>query len=137
MRIKISLIATAALALALALTACNTSDNPAASGKSSAEASTATPASPAPTTSSAFLRPTPEQETALVSALTAIDPALTTKPERATSRSVGVCDDIRKGKDDATVAKNAAYRYNGGTASVDEAKGALIAEAIKTTYCKS
>ncbi|MFF9854048.1 hypothetical protein [Streptomyces litmocidini] len=134
MRIKISLIATAALALTL--TACNTSDRPSASGKSSATASTV-PAASAPTTSSAFLRPTPEQETALVAALTAIDPALTTKPERAVSRSVGVCDDIRKGKDDATVAKNAAYRYNGGTASVDEAKGALIAEAIKTTYCKS
>ncbi|MFJ8545141.1 hypothetical protein ACIRFH_24575 [Streptomyces sp. NPDC093586] len=66
-----------------------------------------------------------------------IDPALTVKRDRAVSRSVGVCNDMRKGKDDTTVAKNAAYRCDGGTGSVDKAKGALIAEAIKTTYYKS
>lgn len=125
--------------LLLALTACGAADNPPAtpSSKGGAEAATTTPSTPAPTTSSAFLRPTPEQEAALIAALTAIDPALTVKPDRAVSRSVGVCDDIRKGKDDATVAKNAAFRYDGGTASVDNAKGALIADAIRTTYCKS
>ncbi|MFK3730356.1 hypothetical protein ACI2LJ_08885 [Streptomyces sp. NPDC088090] len=48
--------------------------------------------------------------------------------------AVGVCNDMRTGKDDTTVAKNAAYRCDGGTGSVDKAKGALIAEAIKTTY---
>ncbi|MFJ3537042.1 hypothetical protein ACIPQA_16415 [Streptomyces sp. NPDC090109] len=123
-------------ALLLGLTACGTADNPPAtpSGKGGAEAGTQPPA---PTTSSAFLRPTPEQEKTLLAALTKIDPNLTVKEERAISRSVGVCDDIRKGKDDATVVKNAAYRYNGGTASVDETKGAQIVEVIKTAYCKN
>ncbi|MFC8583305.1 hypothetical protein ACFUGD_01830 [Streptomyces sp. NPDC057217] len=117
-----------AATLLLGLTACgsDTDDKPAAQ-----------PSAPAPTTSSAFLRPTPEQEKTLIAALTAIDPNLTVKEERAISRSVGVCDDIRKGKDQATVVKNAAYRYNGGTASADETKGAQIVEAIKTAYCKN
>lgn len=129
MRIKTGLIATAALTLAL--TACGTAPEPDASGaKPRASA-------PAPSKSSALLRPTPEQETTLLAALTAIDPALTVKKDRAVSRSVSVCDDIRKGKDDATVVKNAAYRYNGGDAHVDEAKGARIVEAIKAAYCKA
>ncbi|MFB7936312.1 hypothetical protein [Streptomyces sp. NPDC056049] len=134
MRTTTMLIATAALALAL--TACGTADNPPSmpSGKQGAEAATEKPPAPTPTTSNAFLRPAPEQGEALVATLIAIDPALTVKRDRAVSRSVGVCDDMRKGKDDTTVAKNAAYRYDGGTASVDKAKGALIAEAIKTTY---
>ncbi|MFF7851911.1 hypothetical protein ACFZDF_30630 [Streptomyces sp. NPDC007910] len=118
-----------AAALLLGLTACGSTDD-----KPTAQPSTPTAA---PTTSSAFLRPTPEQEKTLLAALTAIDPNLTVKEERAISRSVGVCDDIRKGKDQATVVKNAAYRYNGGTATVDEAKGARIVEAIKATYCKN
>ncbi|MFE7580067.1 hypothetical protein ACFU5Y_00700 [Streptomyces gardneri] len=122
---------TATAALALALTGCGTTpvaDRPAAKPSNPA---------PAPTKSSAFLRPTHEQEKNLLTALTAIDPALTVKEERAVSRSVSVCDDIRKGKDDATVVKNAAYRYNGGDTTVDEAKGAKIVEAIKTAYCKA
>jgi len=87
------------------------------------------------TTSSAFLRPTPEQEKALLTALRAIDPGLVWKDSSAISRSVGVCDDIRKGMDKATVVKNAAFRYDGGHASVDEAKGAKIVQAIKNAYC--
>lgn len=124
----------AALAvLALTLTACSSSDD---SDQADAKPKTA-PASPTPRKSSAFLRPTPEQETALIAALTAIDPNLTAKESRAISRSVGVCDDIRKGKDEATVVKNAAFRYDGGTASVDEAKAAKIVQAVKDTYCKA
>lgn len=119
-------------ALALTLTACSSSDD-----TSTADKPQAAPASPTPSKNSAFLRPTPEQETALIAALTAIDPNLTVKESRAISRSVGVCDDIRKGKDEATVVKNAAFRYDGGTASVDEAKAAKIVQAVKDTYCKA
>lgn len=115
--------------LALTLTACESGDDQ-ADTKPSAD-------SPAPATSSAFLRPTPEQEKTLIDGLTAIDPGLTVKPDRAISRSVGVCDDIRKGKDEATVVKNAAFRYDGGDASVDEAKGAKIVQVIKDAYCKA
>ncbi|WP_121710117.1 hypothetical protein [Streptomyces sp. E5N91] len=122
----------AALAvLALTLTACSSDDT------STTDKPQAAPASPTPSKSSAFLRPTPEQEKTLIAALTAIDPNLTVKESRAISRSVGVCDDIRKGKDEATVVKNAAFRYDGGTASVDEAKAAKIVQAIKDTYCKA
>lgn len=119
-----------AAGLLATLTACGGSDDQEAKNVD-------TPKEPAPATSSAFLRPTPDQEKALIAALTAIDPNLTVKEERAISRSVGVCDDIRTGKDDATVVKNAAYRYDGGTASVDETKGAKIVQAIKDAYCKA
>ncbi|MFG2683148.1 hypothetical protein [Streptomyces sp. NPDC048392] len=127
--------ATTAAALAvlvLTLTACSSSDD-----SSTTDKPKAAPASPSPSKSSAFLRPTPEQEKTLVTALTAIDPNLTVKESRAISRSVGVCDDIRKGKGEATIVKNAAFRYDGGTASVDEAKAAKIVQAIKDTYCKA
>lgn len=105
---------------------------------SEAPASSAAPAtSAAPRTSSAFLRPTKEQEQVLIAALTAIDPKITTKPDRAISRSVDTCNDIRTGKDAATVNKNAAYRYTGGDVTVDDAKATQIVAAIKTAYCKA
>lgn len=123
---------TAALLLAT-LTACSTEPEP----EPDATAPPKAPAPPAPSKSSAFLRPTPEQEKTLITALTAIDPALTVKEERAISRSVGVCDDIRNGKDAATITKNAAFRYDGGDASVDNAKAEKIVKAIKDAYCKA
>lgn len=129
MRTRTTTAALITAGLLLTLTACG-EDDPKAKNVD-------TPKNPAPATSSAFLRPTPDQEKTLIAALTAIDPNLTAKEERAISRSVGVCDDILKGKDDATVVKNAAYRYDGGTASVDEAKGAKIVQAIKDAYCKA
>ncbi|MFD8471898.1 hypothetical protein ACFV2E_07540 [Streptomyces globisporus] len=129
MRTRTTTAALITAGLLLTLTACGEDDQKAKNVD--------TPKNPAPATSSAFLRPTPDQEKTLIAALTAIDPNLTAKEERAISRSVGVCDDILKGKDDATVVKNAAYRYDGGTASVDEAKGAKIVQAIKDAYCKA
>lgn len=132
MRTRITATITAALLLAT-LTACgSSSDQEDTVDKAKAAAPTAEPSK-----SSVFLRPTPDQEKTLIAALTAIDPGLTVKEERAISRSVGVCDDMLKGKDDATVAKNAALRYGGGDATVDEAKGARIAAAIKDAYCKA
>ena len=114
-------------ALALSLTACGSSDDQ-ADTKPKAD-------NPAPATSSAFLRPNAAQEKTLIDGLTAIDPGLTVKPERAVRRSVGVCDDIRKGKDSKTVISNAAYRYDGGNASVDNAKAEKIVRVIKDAYC--
>jgi hypothetical protein len=115
--------------LALTLTACGSSDDQ-ADDKPSAK-------SPAPATSSAFLRPNVAQEKTLIDGLTAIDPGLTVNEERAVRRSVGVCDDIRKGKDHDTVVGNAAYRYDGGNASVDNAKAEKIVKVIKDAYCTS
>jgi ABC-type oligopeptide transport system substrate-binding subunit len=116
-------------ALALTLTACDSGDDQ-ADTKPSAK-------SPAPATSSAFLRPNAAQEKTLIDGLTAIDPGLTTNQDRAVRRSVDVCDDIRKGKDSKTVISNAAYRYDGGNASVDNAKAEKIVRVIKDAYCKS
>lgn len=118
-------------ALALTLTACDSSD---ASDKADAKP---TATSSAPATSSDFMRPNIAQQKTLIDGLTAIDPGLTVNEERAVRRSVNVCDDIRKDKDDKTVITNAAYRYNGGDASVDNAKAEKIVKVIKDAYCTS
>lgn len=125
---------TATVLGALLLTACEdtASDDDSAKPKKAPSSST-----PAPATTSAFLRPTPAQETALIKRLSAIDAGLTVNKERAVRRSVSVCDDIRTGKDGATVVKNAAYRYDGGNASVGNAKATKIVAAIKASYCKA
>lgn len=69
-------------------------------------------------------------------ALKAIDPGLVVNKDRAVNRSKNVCADIQAGKDDATVIKNAAARFNGGDATVDEAKAKQIVEVIKSTkFC--
>ncbi|WP_406200111.1 hypothetical protein OG331_25155 [Streptomyces sp. NBC_01017] len=129
MHIRHTIVAVAALAFAL-----NGCSSPT---ESSDKAARKPEASPSPATSSAFLRPTSAQEKVLIRGLTAIDPGLTVKESRAISRSVGVCDDIRTGKDHATVVHNAAFRYDGGNASVDDTKAAKIVEVIKTSFCKA
>ena len=113
---------------ALCLTACVSSTKPTANPE--------TATSPAPATSSAFLRPTTAQEKVLIRGLTAIDPGLTVKESRAISRSVGVCDDIRTGKAHDAVVRNAAFRYDGGNASVDDAKAEKIVKVVKASYCQ-
>lgn len=115
-------------ALALTLTACDSGDDQADTKPNKN--------SPAPTASD-FLRPNVAQQKTLIDGLTAIDPGLTVNEERAVRRSVNVCDDIRKGKDDKTVTGNAAYRYDGGNADVDNAKAEKIVKVIKDAYCTS
>jgi pectin methylesterase-like acyl-CoA thioesterase len=135
MRTRLTAAAIAAAAF-LTLTACNSDDSDDDTNGKTAP-TTAPSKSAQPSTSSAFLRPTPAQEVTLLASLTSIDPALTANTERAVRRSVNVCDDILKGKDHATVVKNAAYRYDGGTAHVDTAKAEKIVTAIKGAYCKA
>lgn len=131
------IIRTASLAAvtcsALLLTACEGDTG----GDNAKPKATPSNSASAPATTSAFLRPTPAQETVLVKRLSAIDAGLTVNRERAVRRSVDVCDDIRTGKDGATVVKNAAFRYDGGNASVDNVKAAKIVAAIKASYCKA
>ncbi|MEV7866722.1 hypothetical protein AB0P17_11600 [Streptomyces sp. NPDC088124] len=52
---------------------------------------------------------------------------------RAVSRSVDVCDVIRKGKDDATALKSAAFRYDVGNAGV-EAEATETVSVTQVTY---
>ncbi|MFF0593192.1 hypothetical protein [Streptomyces antibioticus] len=128
-----TIIATTAI-LAGGLAACTSGSTDTSSTDSKpAKATPVTTTSP----SSAFLRPTAAQEKVLIRGLTAIDPGLTVKESRAISRSVGVCDDIRTGKEHAAVVHNAAFRYDGGNASVDDVKAEKIVQVIKDSYCGS
>ncbi|MFD3504444.1 hypothetical protein [Streptomyces sp. NPDC058678] len=58
------------------------------------------------------------------------------KEDRAVRRSVNVCRDVKAGKDDATLASNANYRFSGGTAGqLTDAQGAKIVTAVKDAFC--
>jgi hypothetical protein len=60
----------------------------------------------------------------LVTAVTAIAPE--TNLDKILSNSENVCLDIEQGKDDATLARNAALRFE-----VDEAEGPALVDAIR------
>lgn len=81
--------------------------------------------------------PNPAQTTALTDALSAIKPELAADEERAVNRARNVCLDVKGGKDTATMAKNAAYRFSGGTAGqLTDAQGGKIVAAVKSSFCK-
>ncbi|MEU4675186.1 DUF732 domain-containing protein [Amycolatopsis sp. NPDC023774] len=70
-------------------------------------------------------------------ALRSIDPGLVENRARAILRGRDVCDDLAQGKDRATVVKNAALRFAGGHASIDQAKAEKIVAAIGSSgLCK-
>ena len=71
------------------------------------------------------------QEAAYLAALKAIDPALADK-KSAVSDGKNICLDLEQGKDAATVAKNAAARFE-----VDAATGAAIVGATKASLCSA
>ncbi|UGQ12330.1 hypothetical protein LO772_01580 [Yinghuangia sp. ASG 101] len=108
-------------------------------GCGSQEASTsagATSPGANPSNAVSFQPPTDAQKTAVIAALTAIDPALTTSADTAIFHAMSTCDDLRIVKDRATVVAYAADRYRGTGADVDTAKAARIVDAISTAYCK-
>lgn len=83
--------------------------------------------------------PSPDaaQTKALTDALSAIKPELAADEERAVRRARNVCSDVKGGKDAATMAKNANYRFSGGTAGqLTDEQGAKIVKAVKDTFCK-
>ncbi|HSA52509.1 MAG TPA: hypothetical protein VLH10_20680 [Yinghuangia sp.] len=84
-----------------------------------------------------FQPPTDEQKKAVLTALAAIDPALTKAPDTALFHAMSTCDDIRIVKDQATVVSYTADRYRAAGAEVDIAKAGRIVEAIKSAYCTS
>ncbi|QAX94046.1 hypothetical protein SEA_EURATIS_51 [Streptomyces phage Euratis] len=116
----------------LALAGCGGSDDKADSKPSAAPSSTpSTPAAPA------IPSPDAAQTKALMGKLSAIKPELAADEERAVRRAQNVCSDVRGGKDDATMAKNANYRFSGGTAGqLTDAQGAKIVDAVKASFCK-
>lgn len=58
------------------------------------------------------------------------------KEDRAVDRALNVCSDIKGGKDDVTVRKNAKSRYEGGTVpSLTDDQAANIVTAVKASFC--
>lgn len=112
-------IAAIALAVAgLALSGCGSS-------------APATIPAPAPSSAAAATG----QEAVFLSQLSAIDPALAAKPDRALRRAENVCQEIAAGKEDQTLISNAQARFTGGSATVNEDQARQIVEAARSTIC--
>jgi hypothetical protein len=123
---------TLAAAAVFTLAGCGGSGDDTATAPSSApeKASAAPVTDPVPS-------PDAAQTKALVTALGNIKPELAADEERAVRRARNVCQDVKAGKDAATMASNANYRYSGGTAGqLTDAQGAKIVEAVKSSFCK-
>ncbi|MFJ3420850.1 hypothetical protein ACIPN8_31420 [Streptomyces sp. NPDC086082] len=89
-----------------------------------------------PKPSSAVPSPDAAQTAALIRALTAIDPGLTAKEDRAVDRSRNVCSDVKGGKDAVTVQNNAKARFEGGTVpSLTDDQTVNIVTAVKSSFC--
>lgn len=87
-------------------------------------------------------RPIPAANVAAyIAAMKAIDPGLTqslsgsNREERAVSRGENTCLDMKGGKPEAALIKNTAARFDGGDASVDEAKAKRILPLIRKYLC--
>ncbi|WP_033284034.1 DUF732 domain-containing protein [Streptomyces sp. NRRL F-525] len=108
---------------------------PSATASATAEAkpsATATASKP----SSVVPSPDVAQTAALIRALSAVDPGLTAKEDRAVDRSRNVCSDIKGGKDTATVRSNAKARFEGGTVpSLTDGQAANIVTAVQSAFC--
>ncbi|MEU4777474.1 DUF732 domain-containing protein [Micromonospora sp. NPDC023633] len=70
-------------------------------------------------------------EAAFLAALKVIDPQLAER-KSAVDDAENICLDLKQGKDEVTVAKNAAARFE-----VDNAKAAMIVGAAKGSLCPS
>ncbi|MEV0445481.1 DUF732 domain-containing protein [Streptomyces spectabilis] len=80
--------------------------------------------------------PDPAQTAALIRALSAVDPGLTAKEDRAVDRARNVCLDIKGGKDAKTVQSNARARFEGGTVpTLTDDQAARIVTAVKSSFC--
>ncbi|GGQ93334.1 DUF732 domain-containing protein [Kitasatospora griseola] len=135
-----------AVAGVLALTACSSTgtskDKATADPKPTASAPAAPASSPAAQTTSEAPKqpsgiPSPDkaQTVALVAALKAVDPALAAKEDKAVDRARNICQEIKSGKDAATVEKNAAARFTGGSVTVTPEQATAIVAAVKGSFC--
>ncbi|MEU9131712.1 hypothetical protein AB0D08_26975 [Kitasatospora sp. NPDC048540] len=133
MRIRVITISLAAAAL-LSLTACGSSGSTTAAPQAPVASSGAgTPAGkqPAPVVPS----PNAAQQAGLLAGLKAINPALAADPATAVAGAQYVCAEIHAGKDDATVAKEAAAKFSGGAVTLNDAQGKVVASAVKASFC--
>ncbi|MCF3119716.1 hypothetical protein IPZ68_08330 [Streptomyces arenae] len=89
-----------------------------------------------PAADSGIPSPDPAQTARLIRALSAIDPGLTAKEDRAVSRARDVCLDIKADKPTAAVQGNAKSRYEGGTVpSLTDDQAADIVTAVESSFC--
>lgn len=111
----------------LAVSGCSTSEQDIASPE--------TAATGAPTQASdSYPSPNAAQTTALLEALSKINPGLS--HERNVERARSMCNGILKGKDEATLTKDAKIRFTGGDYTATDADGKAIIDIIKTNgFC--
>ncbi|MGW0940140.1 DUF732 domain-containing protein [Streptomyces sp. NPDC002666] len=67
----------------------------------------------------------------MTAALKAVDPALAADQAKAIGKALSVCQEIKAGKDDTTLANNAAQRFSGGSVTLTPEQGAVIVAAVK------
>ncbi|MGK5630367.1 hypothetical protein [Streptomyces sp. URMC 123] len=82
--------------------------------------------------------PSPDttQTEALIRALRTIEPGLVEKQKRAVDRSRNVCQDMKGGKDAATVQSNAKARFEGGAVpSLTDEQAGQIVTAVRSSFC--
>ncbi|MFJ1756855.1 DUF732 domain-containing protein [Kitasatospora sp. NPDC088134] len=146
---------TAATAL-LTLTACNddtgtsTSTSSSAAGttsaapvpapssaapSSSAHASAAPTAPGGPGAASSVPSPNAAQTAGLLAGLKALNPALGSDQGKAVSAARSVCQELKEGKEAATVATNAAQYFSGGSVKLTAEDGVAIVAAVKVSFC--
>ncbi|WP_371099505.1 DUF732 domain-containing protein, partial [Streptomyces sanglieri] len=75
------------------------------------------------------------QTAGLIAALKAVDPALAADQAKAIGKALNVCQEIKAGKDDTTLANNAAQRFSGGSVTLTPEQGAVIVAAVKASFC--
>jgi hypothetical protein len=143
---------TAAAALTLSLTACSSSGgSTAAPAQSSAPAaqpapagSSAAPGAASPSAAGSASAPKPAggvatpnmaQNLALIAGLKQIDPNLANDQQGALAKAQATCGEIKAGKDDATVAADAAASFSGNGTTLTAQQGQMIAVIVKAALC--
>ncbi|MER8186468.1 DUF732 domain-containing protein [Kitasatospora sp. NPDC094015] len=136
MRIRVITIGVAAAGALLSLTACGSSGGPATPNPAPTQAA-ATSAAGATKPSAPPVVPSPNaaQQAGLLAGLKIVNPELAADPTKAVAGAQYVCAQIQSGKDEATVAKEAAAKFSGGSVTLNDQQGKLVATAVKTSFC--
>ncbi|GAA0638183.1 hypothetical protein GCM10010174_70040 [Kutzneria viridogrisea] len=77
----------------------------------------------------------PGDQAGYLSALRAINPGLVSNESRAIDRGKNTCQEIKAGKDAATVASNASQRFSGGSVTLTAEQAAKVVDAVRQHLC--